>query len=146
MKYVNSFEVLKLRAHLEWNVLSGLSLEWVPWINLIVIILGLFLVNSKWFCPPALQVSLPAVSTSLAFSTALPYEDVLWIDKELRIFFDHRIFDFSKLKQYFSTSVKSKKSLLLKIDQNVSLQMFLQIFELAKSSGYQNIQIAVESL
>ena len=72
MKSVNTLELLGLNAQLELSEANSLSLEWVPYVNLLVLMFGLVLLNSRWLCPPGVQLQSPKVSTASAYETALP--------------------------------------------------------------------------
>lgn len=143
MKTFNSFEPLSLRNYLENSTEKTLYLEWCPFVNIIVIGFGLLLLNSKWVCPPGVQVHLPKLESSLAYTTALPSDDVIVIDKDLRIFFKNR---FSHLQQISSLfhNASGQDVLILKADDSVPIGYILKIFEQARASGYKTVQIAVD--
>ena len=90
MKALNSFEPLELGSYLERSEVKSLSLDWVPFVNVLVLGLGLFLLSSKWLCPPGLQLFLPKISTlGMAYQSSLPLTDVLILDQNMRIFYNH---------------------------------------------------------
>ena len=143
MKTSNSFEPLALRGAMEDATENTLHLDWCPFINLIFIGFILYLLSSKWICPPGVQVHLPKLNNSVAYSTALPSEDVLVIDKDLRIFFNHQLFNFQQVGSLFLK--KSRHGVLtLKLDDTVPVGYVLKISEQARMSGYRTIQIAVD--
>lgn len=139
MKAVNSLEPLGLNAQLKRSEANALSLQWVPYVNLLVLAFGLLLLNSRWLCPPGIQLKLPEISTALAYGTALPVDDVLIVDADKRLFFHHRPYDFSQLEQVFSK--KKNDALLLQADERLPLAYVLQIMTIAKRCGYRSIQV-----
>ena len=141
MKAVNSLEPLGLNAQLELSEANTLSLEWVPYVNLLVLAFGLLLLNSRWLCPPGIQLQLPKTSVASAYGTALPVCDVLIIDADKRLFFHHRPYDFSQLEQVFSK--KKNDTLLLQADEHLPLAYVLQIMTIAKKCGYLSIQVGM---
>ena len=143
MKTSNSFEPLALRNHLEEVTENALHLDWCPFVNVIVIGLGLFLLSSKWVCPPVVQIHLPKIKSSLAYNTALPSEDVVVIDKDLRIFFNHRFFHSQQITSLFRGEHK-QDTLILKADDAVPVGYILKISEQARTNGYKAVQIAVD--
>ena len=144
MKTSNSFEPLALRNHLEDVTENALHLDWCPFVNLLVISFGLFLLSSKWVCPPGVQIHLPKIKSSLAYNTALPSEDVVVIDKDLRVFFNNRFFNSQQLGALFHKE-RHQDTLVLKADDVVPIGYVLKISEQARTNGYKTIQIAVDA-
>lgn len=142
MKAVNSLEPLGLNAQLELSETDTLSLQWVPYVNLLVLAFGLLLLNSRWLCPPGIQLQLPKTSVASAYGTALPVNDVLIVDADKRLFFHHRPYDFSQLEQVFSK--KKNDALLLRADERLPLAYVLQIMTVARKCGYRSVQLATE--
>ena len=142
MKAVNNLEPLGLNAQLELSEANTLSLEWVPYVNLLVLAFGLLLLNSQWLCPPGIQLQLPKTSIAFAYGTALPVDDVLIVDADKRLFFHHRPYDFSQLEQVFSK--KKNDTLLLQADKHLPLAYVLQIMTIAKKCGYLSIQLGLD--
>ena len=143
MKTFNSFEPLALRSYLENSTEKALYLGWCPFVNMIVIGFGLFLLSSKWVCPPGVQVHLPKLESSLAYTTALPSENVVVIDKDLRIFFNNRFFHLQQIPSLFH-KVQDQDALILEADDSVPIGYILNISEQARVNGYKTIQIAVD--
>ena len=139
MKAVNSLEPLGLRAQLELSEANSLSLQWVPYVNLLALAFGLLLLNSRWLCPPGIQLQLPKTSVASAYGTALPVDDILIIDADKRLFFHHRPYNFSQLEQVFSK--KKNNVLLLQADGRLPLAYVLQIMTIARKCGYRAIQV-----
>ena len=139
MKAVNNLEPLGLNAQLELSEANALSLQWVPYVNLLALAFGLLLLNSRWLCPPGIQLQLPKTSVTSAYGTALPIDDVLIIDADKRLFFHHRPYDFSQLEQVFSK--KKNDALLLRADERLPLAYVLQIMTVARKCGYRAIRV-----
>jgi len=143
MKAVNSLEPLGLNAQLELSEANTLSLQWIPYVNLLVLAFGLLLLNSRWLCPPGIQLQLPKTSVASAYGTALPVDDILIVDADKRLFFHHRPYAFSQLEQVFSK--KKNDTLLLQADEHLPLAYVLQIMIVAKKCGYRAIQVGTDS-
>lgn len=142
MKAVNSLEPLGLNAQLKLSEANTLSLQWIPYVNLLALAFGLLLLNSRWLCPPGIQLQLPKTSVASAYGTALPIDDVLIIDADKRLFFHHRPYDFSQLEQLFLK--KKNDTLLLQADEHLPLAYVFQIMIVARKCGYRSIQLATE--
>ena len=146
MKTFNSFELLGLRSILERSEVNTLPLNWVPFMNVLVLGLGLFLMSSKWLCPPGLQLFLPKVSTlGIAYQSSLPLTDVLILDQNMRIFYNRKLYNFDEIHEVFKGS-NAKNGLILQIDKSIALEYVLILMEQAKLCGYKTIQIAVNTL
>ena len=139
MKAVNSLEPLGLNAQLELSEANTLSLQWIPYVNLLALAFGLLLLNSRWLCPPGIQLQLPKTSIALAYGTALPVDDILIVDADKRLFFHHRPYDFSQLEQVFSK--KKNDALLLRADERLPLAYVLQIMTVTRKCGYRAIRV-----
>lgn len=142
MKFVNTLEPIGLRAQLEISEYSSFSLQWVPYVNLCVLALGMFLLSSKWLCPPGIPLETPSFHFSWSYQYALPAEEVLMVDAQSRIFFRHHLYDFSQREQAFSAPIP--RSLLLRLDKHLPFQQVLEILSTAKAQGVSSIQVAVE--
>ena len=142
MKAVNSLEPLGLYAQLEFSEANTLSLQWVPYVNLLVLAFGLLLLNSQWLCPPGIRLQLPKTSVASAYGTALPVDDILIVDADKRLFFHHRPYAFSQLEQVFSK--KKNDALLLQADERLPLAYVFQIMTVARKCGYRAIQLGID--
>lgn len=145
MKLINSFERLGLLARLEMLEVNSLPLRWIPFVNVLTLGFGLFLLSSKWLCPPGVQIDLPKISSGVAYQSVMPMEDTLIVDHQSRVFFNRRFYDFNQLEHLFDTKVVGDH-LILQIDENINLKNILKIIEQAKISGYKSITIAVINL
>jgi len=146
MKVINSFERLGLLSRLEMLEVNSLPLRWVPFVNVLTLGFGLFLLSSKWLCPPGIQMDLPTISSGVAYQSVIPMEDTLIVDRQSRVFFNRRFYDFNQLGHLFDTKESGTERLILQIDENVNLKNILKIVEQAKISGYKSITIAVVNL
>ena len=135
MKAINSLEPLGLNAQLELSEANTTTLQWVPYINVLALAFGLLLLNSRWLCPPGIQLKLPQISVASAYRTALPVDDK-------RLFFHHKPYDLSRLEQLFLK--KKTDFLLLKVDERLPLAIVLQIMTVARKHGYRSIQLATD--
>ncbi len=142
MKFVNTLEPIGLRAQLELSECSSVSLQWVPYVNLCVLAFGMFLLSSKWLCPPGIPIETPHFNLSWSYQYALPAEEVLMVDAQARVFFRHHQYDFSQRDQAFSAPIP--RSLLLRLDKHLPFQQVLDILSTAKEQGITSLQVAVE--
>ena len=146
MKAVNSFERLGLGVHLEQSEANALPLQWVPFVNVLLLGFCIFLLSSKWLCPPGIQLFLTKVSVeSMAYRSALPLSDMLILDHDMRIFYNRKLYNFDQLLHVFKDSDR-KEGLVLQIDKSIALECVLLLMEQAKACGYKTVQVAVNAL
>ena len=143
MKTNNSFERLGLLSQEILAEKNTLSLHWIPYYNLLVLAFGLLLLNSKWLCPPGIQLQLPEATTSVALQTPYPLNHVIMVDERGFIFFERKVYDFEHLEDLFLDSIDTEEVLWLIIDKSIAWEKVLKLFEQAHFRGYKNVQLAV---
>jgi biopolymer transport protein ExbD len=137
-----------------------LRLEAVPWLNVLLVAWLLSLLGSRFVYAPGLavdlghaygspppQLNLPVVSGGPM--PGLPANAVMTVvdaKGDNMFIFDKAIFDRDTLAAYLRQRPKPPAGapaiLLLKMDQNVSMQTFMEICALARAAGFSTIQVA----
>jgi biopolymer transport protein ExbD len=138
---LNTLEPLHLQNAWDASVWDVRCLQWIPIANVLLLAFGLLCLSSKWLCPTGMQLTLPKITPTLAYETALPLDDILWMDAESRVVFHRKMYDFSQLDRAFQASDGS--TLLLNIDERVAWKQVLRVIECAKAHGYTSVQIGV---
>ena len=146
MKSISTLEPLELVAHWERaETINARGWQWIPYVNVLTLALGLVLLSSHWLCPPGFPVTVPAVAQSMSYQYARPFRESITIDADLRIFFNHRLYDFTQLEQVFRAIPESDGTLLLKADGQVPLSKVLELTSFAKTHGWTSVQLAVNA-
>lgn len=143
MKVTNSFERLNLLSEEILAEKNMLPLQWIPYCNLLVLAFGLFLLSSKWLCPPGIQLQLPAATSSGALQTPYPLKRAIVVDARGFIFFERKVYNFDHLEELFSDPIDSEEVLWLIIDKHIAWEKVLKLFEHAHFRGYKSVQLAV---
>lgn len=136
--------------HLEASLRGANSrVGWVPWVDCLLICLGLILLSSHFLFPPGVGMTLPSFSGPLA---GKPVAAVLSARSGNMIIFEDSVFTERGLQSYLEGQNADRKAqglapvdrgvLLVQLDQSVSVQVFLNICELAYNAGFSEIQIA----
>jgi biopolymer transport protein ExbD len=137
-----------------------LRLEAVPWLNVMLVAWLLSLLGSRFIYAPGLavdlghasgsppsQLNLPVVSGSpLPGLPANAVLTVLTAKGDQLFIFEGRIYDLeslrAELRQHPLPTGRAPIILLLKVDQNVSMQTFMEICALARAAGFSTVQVA----
>lgn len=122
---------------------------WVPWVDCLLIGLGLVLLGSRFLFAPGVEVQLPSYGGPLA---GVPVASVLSIRSGNMVVFEDAVFTEQGLEAYLTEEgiggnqktleAEDRGVLLVQADRDVSMQVFLRICEIAYASGFSQIQIA----
>ncbi|MDR0445055.1 MAG: biopolymer transporter ExbD [Puniceicoccales bacterium] len=115
---------------------------WV-FINALAIIFILCFFNSRFIFSPGITIDLPQIAEPL---TAVPTTGVLSLSNDRLFFFDGHILSLENLKDtlenFLDRHTQRPAILLIRPDKNISMGILCQVCAIAKSSGFQQVQIA----
>jgi biopolymer transport protein ExbD len=135
-------------------------LEPVPWLNVLLVGWLLSLLGSRFVYAPGLAVDLGHVSGTLPQQLNLPVVSgsplpglpanavltVLTVKGDDLFIFEGRIYDLesfrAELRRHPLPASRAPTILLLKMDQSVSMQTFMEICALARAAGFSTVQVA----
>lgn len=126
---------------------TSVGFEVVAYVDLCLIMVFFALMGSPYVVAPGLTVNLPTMQAPSA--DAVPTSRVLTVGevegREL-IIFDNRVQTLETLAQSFAAHPAAAQGevLLLRLKRDVSVQLLLQINELASRAGFAAVQIAAE--
>lgn len=113
-------------------------------LNVVLVVLGFFMLNSRFLAAPGLELELPRLAADMI--TSVVTESVLTVTDSNMLLFDGRIYSFSTIESALNQSHQTKTSdndiLLLKMDHRVSIEVLLKISEIAHQAGFKRVQIA----
>jgi len=122
----------------------SLAIDAIPLLDIILIAFLISLISSKFLFAPGIKVDLPESKTALSKGVSTPI--VLTVNQSNLIFFEgnmYRIEDLEKtLSNYIKDSKQDNKVLLAKISKQTSMDTLYQICEIAKATGFTEVQIA----
>lgn len=122
-------------------------LDVVPFIDACLIVIFFSLFGSSYVFAPGITINLPESRT--AALDALPVYEVLTvgeIEGAERILFDGRIFSLETFRQGLLNSGpdRGETTLLVRMDQAVSVRTLSEVCDIARAAGFREIQIAAE--
>jgi biopolymer transport protein ExbD len=126
---------------------TSVGFDVVPFIDFCLIMVFFTLAGSPFVVAPGLTVNLPSMRAPTA--DAVPTSRVLTVGevegREL-IIFDNRVQSLETLERTFAEHPASAQGevLLLRLKRDVSVQLLLQVNELAMRAGFAAVQIAAE--
>lgn len=126
---------------------TSVGFDIVPFIDFCLLLVFFTVLGSRFVVAPGLTVNLPAMQA--ATSDAVPTSRVLTVGevegREL-IIYDNRVQSLKTLADSFAEhpAAAPGEVLLLRLKRDVSVQLLVQINELAAQAGFSAVQIAAE--
>ncbi len=141
------------------------GLAWIPWLDFCILAFFFTLQGSPFLFAPGVNFDLPHSAKSnvdaLPFAAVLTVLPVVIVDdtvtantttqllQRTRVIFNGEIFTVNNLKPKLDAFIKDssgqRQTLLVKADQQVTIQLLLAIFEIARDSGFDNVQLATRT-
>ncbi|WP_394909838.1 TonB system transport protein ExbD [uncultured Helicobacter sp.] len=115
------------------------GLNVIPLIDVMLVLLAIVLSVSTFIAQGQIKVELPSSNQQ-----SMPSDSptiLLSIDKEGSIFFDNVPVDIATLKEKIS-ALDSKTLLKLEIDKSSKFETFVQVADILKEKGHENVSIA----
>lgn len=130
-----------------------LRLEAVPWLNVLLLGLLLWMLGPRYLFHPGMALGLaPATTLPVVSGSPLPglpanaVLTVLTAKGDDMFIFDGGIYDRDslaiQLRQHPKSPPGTPTVLLLEVDQGVSMQTFMEICALARAAGFSTVQVA----
>ena len=122
---------------------SSGALDFIPFIDLIVVGLFVSLMFTRFVVLPGVKVDLPATDMRMRHSGATMA--VLTIGANQMLFFDNGVYEAATIGRSFADFVEKNDRgalvLLIKVQSSMDVQAFLQLVELAQGAGFSEVQI-----
>jgi len=123
-----------------------LKLDLVPVLDLIALAMLFGLLFTRFVAMPGVRVELPR--TDLRMRAAASDVAILTVGNRGALYFDGAIYDRSTirgaLQRYREERPARSTALLLKAQSGIDIQLFLDLCEMARESGYPQVQIIAE--
>ncbi len=120
------------------------SVSPVPFLDIILIVVLLAMLGSRFIYAPGIAIDLPKSSSE--FLTGKTTSAVLTVNQSNMLFFEGNIFNFETienvLKEYVEKAPNDGQTLLLKMGQNVQIDVLFKLSEVAKKAGFEEVQLA----
>lgn len=122
-------------------------LDPVPFIDACLIVIFFSLFGSTYVFAPGVTLNLPTSRTAIL--DALPVYEVLTvgeIEGSERILYDGRIFNLETFEKSLigSESERGGVTLLVRMDEDVSVRTLSEVCDIARGAGFREVQIAAE--
>jgi biopolymer transport protein ExbD len=133
---------MKFKRHLE--IVKG-RVDAVPLVNVALLVLVFFLLSSSFVLQPGINVEMAQLPAA-TLSAGAPGQGAIMITvtRDDLIFFNDERTDLVKLKAGLEAAVRKFPGLrfVVKADQRVSYERLVQILDIAKATGIQNVLMA----
>ena len=122
------------------NIEHGLrQINIVPLVNIILLLLIFFILSSSFFLPSGLKMNLPNAVTS----EIVKRDNIEIVLKEDgSIYLNQKQATLEGLKVFLKQVAKRNPSVLVKAENRVSLEALVRIWDLARSEGILQVNIA----
>ena len=111
----------------------------VPFLNIVILLLLLFIFIGGFVLQPGLKLSLPVS----VLSNMVPLRDIEVVIKgDSVVYLNSNMISLEELKLVFKESARRNYSLLIKADKNVPLGKVAQVCDLARLSGIAQVNLA----
>lgn len=116
----------------------------IPFINVLLIAVFISILSSHFVYTPSLSIELPKASGKILGGA--PSLCVVTVSQPNLIFFDGKVYQTDNLQSAFSKYIEKKKlkepHLLAKLGQQVNMQTFYKICEIAHDAGFASVMLA----
>ena len=117
---------------------SGFGLM-IAFVNVILLLIVFFILTSSFMFPGTLTVKIPhALTSDLAAEEII----IISISGENIIYFNDKVVSLNILKQMLSKKGNPNRAVLIKASQRASVGRIVELWDLCKSLGIHQIQIA----
>lgn len=130
---------MDLRRHIKVSV--PMRVDVVPFINMIFLIVVFFLLVSVFVMAAPLNVKLPkAVTSDMVNATSI----TIIVTSENILYLNDRVTTLSELREFLSQSGHKNRSVLIKADRRASVGRVVDIWDLGRNLGIEQISIATD--
>lgn len=123
------------------------KLHGIAWVSVGLALFGLFLLRGEWVLLPGIPLELPIIASEAQEGARI--ENVLTISASETLFFRGKVVALNQLKDVLARSKSGQNTteatLLLKADRRISLNLLLEVGDIARSSGFQHVHLACQS-
>lgn len=129
--------------------IEKLHFNCIAWIATIIASFGLLLLKSQFLLAPGIPIALPEIKTESIIS--VPFTDIITIGPYDTFFLNDDIFSIHHLTTALTQAIQSKTTpppytLLIKTDNQTTMETFLTVASIAQSNGFHAIQIATQPI
>lgn len=112
-----------------------------PLIDIVFQLLIFFMLTSSFILQPGIKINLPKAVTSDVIEEK---NIIIVISGEDVIYVDNSIFTFKELKSYLAKISLSSKAILIKSDKRASMGRIVEVWDLCRELGINQVNIATD--
>ena len=117
------------------------QIDIAPLIDIVFLLLIFFMLTSSFLMQPGIRVDLPkALTSEVVRSQNLE----ILVTAENTIYLDGNVVTMRDIESLFKALPKKNQTILIKADSRVSLGRVVEIWDLARDSGFSQINIATK--
>ena len=133
---------MQTRSHGDKALMSEINI--VPFVDIILVILIIFLIVSPTFIRPGFDIQLPQAENAQKQQNA---KALLSIDIEGRFYFNRKTLPKEELSQKLNTLVQKDQNMKVVIaaDKNVAHGNVISLIDLVRTAGVKKFAVSVES-
>ena len=131
---------MRFKRHTELE--HGLrSLDVTPLIDMIFQLLIFFMLTSSFIIQPGIKINLPkAVTSEVSEARNL----LITVSRENVVYIDKKIVTNKELKASLGNACRNKMAVLIMSDQRANLGKVVEIWDMARDSGIEQVNIAAD--
>ncbi len=112
----------------------------IPFVDIMLVLLTIVLTTSTFMTTGLLPISLPKASESQGETLK---SVIIEIDVDGSIYLNAKLIDLSTLNESIK-SCNTTTPVLIRADKNIALQVFVDVLDLVKKSGFEKINLQTE--
>jgi biopolymer transport protein ExbD len=112
----------------------------IPLVDVMLVLLTIVLTTSSFIATGMIPVELPKASKSQAEAMKT---QTIEIDLQGQVYWNAKPLGLSGLRETLKT-IDKKIPILIKADRNIALQVFVDVLELVKTSGFTRVSLQTE--
>lgn len=115
------------------------QIEVIPLINITLLMLVFFILASSLIAGSSFDLKFPSIVTSNSFRPGI-LEIILTADNS--VYLDSKVLSSIDIQSIFKQASRRREAVFIKVDKRASLDKLSEVWDLAKSSGISQINIA----
>lgn len=132
---------MKFRRHVQLE--HGLKqIDIAPLIDIIFQLLIFFMLTSSFIMQPGIKVNLPKAVTSQVLKEQ---NIIILISSEDVIYIDNKVYTIKELRRFLEEKSKIKPTILIKSDRRSTLGTVVEVWDLCREVGFNQINIATDT-
>jgi len=132
---------VKFRRHVQLE--HGLKqIDIAPLIDIIFQLLIFFMLTSSFIMQPGIKVNLPKAVTSQVLKEQ---NIIILISSEDVIYIDNKVYTIKELRRFLEEKSKIKPTILIKSDRRSTLGTVVEVWDLCREVGFNQINIATDT-